>query len=67
MEKKTTEEVFEVTACKFEAYTGDEPYLFVSYSHRDSAQVYPILDHLHDFLILIESDSHNCTPLLFLL
>ena len=48
MEKKTTEEVFEVTACKFEAYTGDEPYLFVSYSHRDSAQVYPILDHLHD-------------------
>ncbi len=33
---------------KFEAYTGNEPYLFVSYSHRDTAQVYPILDALHD-------------------
>lgn len=33
---------------KFEAYTGDEPYLFVSYSHRDVEQVYPILDALHD-------------------
>lgn len=33
---------------KFEAYTGDEPYLFVSYSHRDVAKVYPILDALYD-------------------
>ena len=33
---------------KFEAYTGDEPYLFVSYSHRDIAVVYPILDALYD-------------------
>ena len=33
---------------KFEAYTGDEPYLFVSYSHRDTEQVYPILDALYD-------------------
>lgn len=33
---------------KFEAYTGDEPYLFVSYSHRDTKEVYPILDALHD-------------------
>lgn len=33
---------------KFEAYTGKEPYLFVSYSHRDTAKVYPILDALHD-------------------
>lgn len=33
---------------KFEAYTGSEPYLFVSYSHRDTAQVYPILDELYD-------------------
>lgn len=24
---------------KFEAYTGKEPYLFVSYSHRDSEKV----------------------------
>ncbi len=33
---------------KFEAYTGNEPYLFVSYSHRDIAKVYPILDALYD-------------------
>ena len=33
---------------KFEAYTGKEPYLFVSYSHRDTESVYPILDALHD-------------------
>ena len=33
---------------KFDAYTGDEPYLFVSYSHRDTAKVYPILDALYD-------------------
>ena len=32
----------------FEAYTGNEPYLFVSYSHRDTAKVYPILDALYD-------------------
>lgn len=33
---------------KFEAYTGNEPYLFVSYSHRDTEKVYPILDALYD-------------------
>lgn len=33
---------------KFEAYTGNEPYLFVSYSHRDTDTVYPILDALYD-------------------
>ena len=33
---------------KFEAYTGKEPYLFISYSHRDTEQVYPILDLLYD-------------------
>lgn len=33
---------------KFEAYTGEEPYLFVSYSHKDIATVYPILDALYD-------------------
>lgn len=33
---------------KFEAYTGQEPYLFVSYSHKDTASVYPILDTLYD-------------------
>ena len=33
---------------KFEAYTGSEPYLFISYSHKDTKTVYPILDALHD-------------------
>ena len=41
-------EEFPLILTKFEAYTGDEPYLFVSYSHRDTAKVYPILDALHD-------------------
>lgn len=36
------------TRTKFEAYTGDEPYLFVSYSHKDTKMVYPILDDLYD-------------------
>ena len=41
-------EGFVDTRTKFEAYSGNEPYLFVSYSHRDTAVVYPILDALHD-------------------
>ena len=31
----------------FEAYDGTEPYVFVSYAHRDSASVYPELSRLH--------------------
>ena len=27
-------------------YEGNEPYIFISYSHRDSARVLPIVDHL---------------------
>jgi hypothetical protein len=45
---KENTELFENIQTKFEAYTGDEPYLFVSYSHRDTHLVYPILDALHD-------------------
>ncbi len=41
-------ETWDNVQTKFEAYTGNEPYLFVSYSHRDTAAVYPILDALHD-------------------
>ncbi len=33
---------------KFDAYTGNEDFLFISYSHRDTDKVYPILDKLHD-------------------
>ncbi len=45
---KKTEEEFPLIQTKFEAYSGSEPYLFVSYSHRDTAKVYPILDALYD-------------------
>ncbi len=48
--KKTVEvtEEYPDIQTKFEAYVGSEPYLFISYSHRDTAAVYPILDMLHD-------------------
>lgn len=39
---------YPVIKTKFEAYTGDEPFLFVSYSHRDTEIVYSILDKLND-------------------
>lgn len=45
---KNSPEDFVEMQTKFEAYNGEEPYLFVSYSHRDTAKVYPILDALHD-------------------
>lgn len=32
----------------FPAYKGDEPYVFVSYAHADSAMVYPMLVDLRD-------------------
>ncbi len=31
----------------FEAYAGSQPYLFISYSHKDSGAVFPIIDRLH--------------------
>lgn len=42
------EDVYPNVQTKFEAYTGDEPYLFISYSHQDSLKVYPVLDMLYD-------------------
>lgn len=33
---------------KMKAYEGDEDYIFVSYSHKDSDYVLPIIDNLHD-------------------
>jgi sulfatase modifying factor 1 len=32
----------------FDAYTGDEPYVFVSYSHRDAGSVFPEIVMLRD-------------------
>ena len=48
IENNVNKEEFSNLQTKFEAYTGNEPYLFISYSHRDSEQVYPILDALYD-------------------
>ncbi len=31
----------------FAAYMGNKPYTFVSYTHKDKAEVYPILEKLH--------------------
>lgn len=31
----------------FEAYQGDEPYIFVSYSHKDSSTIYPEIENLY--------------------
>ena len=32
----------------FKTYEGTRPYIFVSYAHKDSEQVFPILDALHE-------------------
>lgn len=32
----------------FEAYLGDDPYVFVSYAHKDSATVFPEIEWLHN-------------------
>jgi hypothetical protein len=38
---------WEITQPPFEAYSGDAPFIFTSYAHKDSAIVYPELDRLH--------------------
>ena len=52
-DRKTVQEFaldqgLKIVETKFQAYTGVEPYIFVSYSHRDIERVYPILDDLYD-------------------
>ena len=32
----------------FSAYSGDDPYVFVSYAHKDSSFVYPEITYLKD-------------------
>jgi len=32
----------------FHAYAGNEPYIFISYAHKDSARVYPIIADWHN-------------------
>ena len=33
---------------RMEAYEGSEPYIFISYAHRDADKVWPLLDKLND-------------------
>ncbi len=65
----------------FEAYEGNEPYVFVSYAHKDSEKVYPIINKLHeegyriwygggmplviDFHWLIGNRIENCDQFIF--
>lgn len=39
---------YPIIKTKFDAYVGNEPYLFISYSHRDTEKVYQTLDLLYD-------------------
>jgi len=48
MAQNIIEEPTAAVKTNFEAYAGVEPYLFVSYSHRDSDLVYTVLNALHD-------------------
>ena len=41
----------------FEAYIGDEPFVFASYAHADKLDVYPIIDHLNNKNIKIWYDE----------
>ena len=36
-----------LAALPFSAYKGNEPYMFISYAHKDSGEVYPILSQFH--------------------
>ena len=81
---KTPEEIVELypkatTKCK--AYVGEESYLFISYSHEDTPQVYKVLDVLtdhkyrlwydkacesgHDFRDELSDQIKNCSGVLF--
>ena len=33
--------------CAFTPYEGNEPYIFISYAHKDSKRVYPVLEELN--------------------
>lgn len=41
----------------FHSYSGAEPYLFVSYAHKDEAQVFPMIRALHERLCRIWYDE----------
>ena len=36
---------------RMKPYEGDEDYIFVSYAHKDSDFVLPIIDNLHEAVV----------------
>lgn len=44
----TKKKNFQDIPIPFPAHTGEDPYLFVSYSHEEKREVYPIIEKLHD-------------------
>ena len=34
--------------CEARPYEGSEPYIFVSYAHKDGEKVLPLLDHMQE-------------------
>ena len=34
-------------SCNFRPYEGDKPFVFISYAHKDSKTVYPILERMN--------------------
>ena len=34
--------------CSFKPYEGNQSYIFISYSHKDSDRVFPVLEHLNN-------------------
>ena len=41
----------------FNAYVGEEPFVFVSYAHKDGHLVYPEIKALHDYGVRIWFDG----------
>ena len=69
--------------CNVEAYEGDRPYLFVSYSHKDKDRVFPILEQMKqagfrlwydqgiestsEWDVVVADHLHNASAVLFCL
>lgn len=43
----SNEELFNLRKVPFPPYDGDEPFIYVSYAHKDSHEVYQIIHRLH--------------------
>ena len=46
--KPDKSDIYHIQDSPFPAYQGDEPYIFISYSHDDTDLVYPEIERFHD-------------------